>query len=108
MKANVFKMLRSGVCLLLALCMVVGMCPVTAFATESEGAIAGGGAAIPEGAQEINYVSIGDSMANGYGFVGYNQGSNDVEYDKYDIMGDDTSNGEVPFYKYFVTVILFY
>ena len=35
MKANVFRMLRSGISLLLALCMVVGMCPVQAFAAES-------------------------------------------------------------------------
>ncbi|MBP3333468.1 MAG: hypothetical protein J6M35_05410, partial [Clostridia bacterium] len=35
-------------------------------------------------AEEINYVSIGDSMANGYGFVGYKQDSNDRN--DYDFM----------------------
>ena len=32
----------------------------------------------------INYVSIGDSMANGYGFVGYEQDSKDIN--KYDFL----------------------
>jgi len=71
MKTNVFRMLRSGISLLLALCMVVGMCPVQAFAAESA-----------DEKETINYVSIGDSMANGYGFVGYEQDSDDRnEYD---------------------------
>ena len=30
--------------------------------------------------KEINYVSIGDSMANGYGFTGYNQGSDSLDF----------------------------
>ena len=33
---------------------------------------------------KINYVSIGDSMANGYGFVGYNQDSDNR--DVYDFL----------------------
>lgn len=69
MKANLSRVLRSGVALLLVFCMVAGFVPTMAFATEAD---------------KINYVSIGDSMANGYGFVGYNQTSNDR--DAYDIM----------------------
>ena len=62
MKANLSRMLRSGVAMLLSFCMVAGFVPTMAFATEAD---------------KINYVSIGDSMANGYGFVGYNQTSDD-------------------------------
>lgn len=64
MKANLSRMLRSGLALLLVFCMVAGLVPTMAFATEADEKI-------------INYVSIGDSMANGYGFVGYNQTSDD-------------------------------
>jgi hypothetical protein len=59
MKTNVFRMLRSGVCFLLALCMVVGMFPGVAFAATEETAPA------------KKYVSLGDSMTNGYGLDGY-------------------------------------
>ena len=63
---RISKMWRSGVALVLAICMVIGVLPATAFAAE----------------ETINYVSLGDSMTNGYGFVGYNQSSNDrSEYD---------------------------
>ena len=57
MKTNVFRMLRSGVCFLLALCMVVGMFPITSFAAEED--------------NTINYVSFGASNTNGYGIRGY-------------------------------------
>lgn len=60
MKANLSRMLRSGVAMLLAFCMVAGFVPTMAFATEAD---------------KINYVSIGDSMANGYCFEGYEQGN---------------------------------
>lgn len=30
--------------------------------------------------KKLNYVSIGDSMANGYGFTGYEQGSDDLDF----------------------------
>ena len=59
MKDNLSRMLRSGVALLLAFCLVAGVFPTAAFAAEAE----------------INYVSLGDSMTNGYCFTGYNQGS---------------------------------
>lgn len=59
MKANLSRVLRSGIAMLLAICLVVGFVPAAAFATEGE----------------INYVSLGDSMTNGYCFTGYNQGN---------------------------------
>lgn len=67
MKANLSRMLRSGVALLLAFCMIAGFVPTVAFAAETE--------------ETINYVSIGDSMTNGYGFVGYNQDEHTSGYD---------------------------
>ena len=70
MKANLSRMLRSGVALLLVFCMVAGFVPTMAFAAEAD--------------MSINYVSIGDSMANGYGFSGYHQTSNDRSV--YDFM----------------------
>ena len=70
---RISKMWRSGLAMLLALCLLISACPVTAFATD-EGTVPA----------KLNYVSIGDSMANGYGFVGYNQTSNDRNV--YDFM----------------------
>lgn len=69
MKANLSRMLRSGVALLLALCMVVGFIPAQAFATETH----------------VKYVSLGDSMTNGYGLPGYdrNSGVEDYGYNSY-------------------------
>ena len=69
MKANVSRMLRSGLAMLLVLCMVVGFVPSAVFATDGESG------------KTINYVSIGDSMTNGYGFVEYGQ---DGYYPNYD------------------------
>ncbi len=77
MKANLSRMLRSGVAMLLVFCMVAGFVPTMAFATEAD---------------KINYVSIGDSMANGYGFTGYYQTSNDR--DVYDFMTGKGMYGE--------------
>ena len=65
---KVSGMWRSALALLLVICMVVGVVPATASAAENE----------------INYVSFGDSMTNGYGFVGYEQSSKDRAV--YDIM----------------------
>ena len=53
------KMWRSALAMVLAICMVISFCPVAAFAAE----------------EEINYVSLGDSMTNGYCFTGYEQGT---------------------------------
>ena len=70
MKGNLSRVLRSGVAMLLALCMVVGFIPTAAFATE-------------EPAKK--YVSLGDSMTNGYGLEGYdgNTGVEDYGADSY-------------------------
>lgn len=53
--------LRSGISLLLVLCMVLSLCPLTAFAEGTE-------------KPELNLVSFGDSMTNGYGHKGYSYG----------------------------------
>ena len=95
MKASVFRMLRSGVCLLLAICMVVGMCPVTAFAQEAE-----------ETEKVIKYVSLGDSMSNGYGLTEYdNNGFEAYGREAYPVQFADwlVANGyadEVIHYEY--------
>ena len=95
MKANVFRMLRSGVCLLLAFCMVVGMCPVQAFAQETG-----------ETKKVIKYVSLGDSMTNGYGLTDYdNNGFEAYGRESYAVQFSDwlVENGyadEVVHYEY--------
>jgi len=70
MRANTSRMWRSGIAMLLALCLVVGFFPVAAFATGS-----GEGSEKP-----LVYVSIGDSMTNGYGLDGYNGESGIMNY----------------------------
>ena len=62
MKANLSRMLRSGVAMLLVVCMVAGFIPAAAFATEVKDGNADG---------IINYVSFGASNVNGYGLRGY-------------------------------------
>ena len=57
MKGKLSRMWRSGLSLMLVFCMLVSMAPA-AFASESK---------------EIKYVSLGDSMTNGYGLTGYDQ-----------------------------------
>ncbi len=57
MKANLLKMLHHGVALVVALCLIIGFAPAVAFAAES--------------AETVKYVSLGDSMTNGYGMPGY-------------------------------------
>ena len=71
MKRKISRMWQSGIAFLMALCLMIGLCPSVAFADETE-------------KQTINYVSIGDSMANGYCFNGYAQGSGDVNHEYYD------------------------
>ena len=70
MRANISRMWRSGIAMLLALCLVVGFFPVAAFATGS-----GEGSDDP-----LVYVSIGDSMTNGYGIEGYDGESGIMNY----------------------------
>ena len=70
MKKMAFKILS----VVMALTLMLGVCaPAILAATEET-----------EGKKEINYVSIGDSMANGYCFEGYKQTSNDRN--KYDFL----------------------
>ena len=57
MKEKLSRMLRSGVAMLLVLCMVAGFVPSVAFAAEDT----------------VKYVSLGDSMTNGYGLEGYDK-----------------------------------
>lgn len=56
MKAMLKKVIRRSISLVMVLCLLVGMCPAF-FAAETE--------------EKIKYVSLGDSMANGYGLTGY-------------------------------------
>lgn len=69
MRAVIKKAFRSGIAMLLVCCMVVGIIPTSVFATGTTGT------------QTLNYVSIGDSMTNGYGFTGYKQGNSTAGYD---------------------------
>ena len=66
--SNKAKKWRSVIASVLVICMMFSIFPTAAFAQ----------------GETINYVSIGDSMANGYGFVGYNQTSDDRGV--YDVM----------------------
>ena len=59
MKGNLSRLLRSGVAMLLVVCMVVGLVPATAFANAVEDD------------SVIHYVSLGASNTNGYGIDGY-------------------------------------
>lgn len=69
-------MWRKFVAVLVSVTLVLGLNPTAAFATTGEG---------EEGEQKtINYVSIGDSMTNGYCFTGYNQGGSTG--DSYDFL----------------------
>ena len=77
MSVKCSKMLRSALCLFLAVLMAMGTC-VTAFANELTDE---SGPAQQEPKETINYVSIGDSMANGYCFVGYEQGEKNGKLD---------------------------
>jgi len=61
MRVKRFKMCRSSIAMLLALCMVIGMIPAVAlFATA-------------EGNAPLKYVALGDSSTNGYGLDGYDR-----------------------------------
>ncbi len=62
MRKTFTQMRRTGIALLLVLCMVVGMVPAAVFAAEAKDRDHDG---------VINYVSLGDSMTNGYGMPGY-------------------------------------
>ncbi len=80
MKKKLSRMWHSGMAFVLAACMAVGLCPSVAFAQENESS-----------RPTIKYVSIGDSMANGYCFEGYKQGdlSGDAFYSGTGVYGTD-------------------
>ena len=59
MKGKLSRMGRSGISFLLAFCMLASMFTGVAFASEPE---------------TKKYVSLGDSMTNGYGLPGYGDG----------------------------------
>ena len=89
-------MKRRLLSILLALTMLLSMVPVSVFATDSTT----GEVPSFSDPNAINYVSIGDSMTNGYGFEGYNQGnkddldSNGNCNDDYNFFGDKNVYGE--------------
>lgn len=72
MKMRNARWLRSALCLMLAMILALGTC-VTAFAEEV-------GGEAPAETKTINYVSLGDSMTNGYGLTGYNGNSGVADY----------------------------
>lgn len=69
MKRRGLRVFKSCASLLLVLCMMLSVMPVTALAAENEG-----------GEKPIVYVSIGDSMTNGYCLDGYDGTSGAVNY----------------------------
>lgn len=81
MKRKIKRTFRSCVSMLLVLCMVIGFFPASVFATDGD-----------TGAETIHYVSLGDSMTNGYGFVGYHQDSDDL--DAYNFLTGEGMYGE--------------
>jgi len=58
------KSLKSFISVMLVLCMVIGVCPVIAFAEKET--------------KSVNYVSLGESMSNGYGYELYRENGVDV------------------------------
>lgn len=61
MKAKFSRILKQSVAVVVILCLLVSMCPAV-FATETQ---------TPVENEKVKYVSLGDSMANGYGLTGY-------------------------------------
>ena len=83
---NFSRMGSKALSILLVLTMLMAVCaPAISVAAIS-------GIGDPDD-NKLNYVSIGDSMTNGYGFDGYNQGNKD------DLNGDGIYEGEYNFYE---------
>lgn len=76
--SNKTKKWRSAIAMVLVICMLFTIFPVAAFADTTVGGI-------DTGSSTINYVSLGDSMTNGYGLTGYNgnTGVEDYGYKSY-------------------------
>ena len=72
---NFSRMSSKVLSILLVLTMIMAVCAPAISVAASEGTGSASG-------EKLNYVSIGDSMTNGYGFAGYNQGNKD------DLNGD--------------------
>ena len=72
MKHTFKTLLKSGVCLMLVFCMLLGFAPATALTAQAAG----------EKQNALIYVSIGDSMTNGYCLEGYDGESGAVNYAK--------------------------
>ncbi len=90
MNRKLKRIWRSATALCMAFVMMFSTCG-TVFA-ENGGATSGvPGEVAPDG-EILKYVSIGDSMANGYGFVGYKQNSSGA--DGYDFMSGAKMYGE--------------
>ena len=54
---RISRMWRSGLAMILALCMIISACPVTAFAADGD--------------DTLSYVALGASNTNGFGLMGY-------------------------------------
>ena len=67
MKKRISKIMRSCVAAVLSVAMIAGSISIPAKAADVD--------------DTINYVSLGDSMTNGYGFTGYEQGGENYELD---------------------------
>ncbi|MBQ8383223.1 MAG: hypothetical protein IJX47_08475, partial [Clostridia bacterium] len=80
MKKSLNRKLSSALSLILAFALMIGAVPLTVFAQNS-----GQGTSTPALDKTINYVSLGDSMTNGYGLYGYhgNTGVEDYGNDSY-------------------------
>ena len=83
MKKSLNRKFSAVLALVLAFALMVGAVPMAVFAAEPKDG---------DGDGTINYVSIGDSMTNGYGFEGYEQG-NDTN-SNYDFINDVGVYGE--------------
>lgn len=96
MKRKIKRTFRSCVSMLLVLCMVIGFFPASVFATDGD-----------TGAETIHYVSLGDSMTNGYGFVGYDQGGSSAEKRGYDLLTQEYVYGGAAYPNLFADYLMY-
>ena len=86
---NLKKFSLKALSVVMAMFMVMAVCAPTIAAVNDNQSINN---ATVSAETEINYVSIGDSMTNGYGFEGYEQNSNDRNV--YDFVNGKNVYGE--------------
>ena len=79
---NIFK---RATALMLSLLMVFSVCSTALIVYAETGS--GTGSSKPQ-SETIKYVSIGDSMTNGYGFTGYNQDMHTINRDEVHLTED--------------------